>query len=62
MRVHLPLEDLYDPSLIYMHWDFCEPPVGFAVPQVEVPPIGSDRDSGRDTHFTTLFMWSTAPL
>ena len=35
MRVHLPLEDVYDPSLIYMHWDFCEPPVGFAVPQVE---------------------------
>ena len=26
------------------------------------PPIGSDRDSGRDTHFTALFMWSTAPL
>ena len=37
MRVHSPLEDVYDPSLIYMHWDFCEPPVGFAIPQVEAP-------------------------
>ena len=37
MRVHLPLEDVYDLSLIYMRWDFCEPPVGFAVPQVEAP-------------------------
>ena len=36
MRVPSPLEDVYDPSLIYMHWDFCEPPVGFFVPQVEV--------------------------
>ena len=35
MRVHLPLEDVYDPLLVYMHWDFCEPPVGFAAPQVE---------------------------
>ena len=37
MRVHSPLEDVYDPSLIYMHWDSCEPPVGFAIPQVEAP-------------------------
>ena len=37
MRVHLPLEDVYDTSLIYMRWDFCEPPVGFIVPQVEAP-------------------------
>ena len=37
MRVNLPLEDVYDPSLIYMHWDFCEPLVGFVVPQVEGP-------------------------
>ena len=35
MRVHLPLEDVYDLSLIYMRWDFYEPPIGFAVPQVE---------------------------
>ena len=35
--MHLPLEDVYDPSLINMHWDFCEPPVGFAAPQVEAP-------------------------
>ena len=35
MRVHLPLEDVYGPSLIYMHWDFCEPLVGFAVSQVD---------------------------
>ena len=37
MRVHSPLEDVYDPSLIYMQWDLCEPPVGFSVPQLEVP-------------------------
>ena len=37
MRVHVPLEDVYDPSLIYMHWDFCEPSVDFTAPQVEAP-------------------------
>ena len=37
MRVHLPLEDVYYPLFIYMHWDFYEPPVGFVVPQVEAP-------------------------
>ena len=36
-RVHLPLEGVYDPSLIYIHWDFCEPHGGFVVPQVEAP-------------------------
>ena len=35
MMVHSPLEDVYDPSLIYIHWDLCEPPSDFAVPQVE---------------------------
>ena len=25
------------PSLIYMHWGFFEPSVGFAIPQVEAP-------------------------
>ena len=37
MMVHSPLEDVYDPSLIYIHWDLYEPPGGFAVPQVEAP-------------------------
>ena len=37
MRVYSPLEDVYDPSLIYIHWDFCEPLGGFVVPQVEAP-------------------------
>ena len=37
MLVHSPLEDVYDPSLIYIHWDLCEPPGGFVVPQVEAP-------------------------
>ena len=32
MMVHSPLEDVYDPSLIYIHWDLCEPPSGFVVP------------------------------
>ena len=37
MRVSSLLEGVYDLSLIYIHWDFCEPPGGFAVPQVEAP-------------------------
>ena len=37
MRVHSRLEGVYDPSLIYIHWDFCEPPGGFVVPQLEAP-------------------------
>ena len=37
MRVHSLLEGVYDPSLIYIHWDFFEPPSGFVVPQVEAP-------------------------
>ena len=37
MRVHSPLADECDPSFIYRHWVPDEPPVGFAVPQVESP-------------------------
>ena len=37
MRVHSLLEGVYDPSLIYIHWDLCEPLSGFVVPQVEAP-------------------------
>ena len=31
MMVHSPLEDVYDPSLIYIHWDLSEPSGGFVV-------------------------------
>ena len=37
MRVHSLLEGVYDPSLIYIYWDFCEPTSGFVVPLVRAP-------------------------
>ena len=37
MRVHSPLADECDPSLIYRQWVPDEPPVSSAVPQVESP-------------------------
>ena len=56
MRVHLPLEDVYDPSLIYMHCDFCEPLVGFATSRWRL------HLTTVYAHFTALFLWSTAPF
>ena len=58
MRVHLPFEYLYDPSLIYMHWDFCQPPVGFVFLQVEAPSdhyVCSLHSSVLVEHYTTPF-------
>ena len=37
MRVNSPLVGVYGPSLFCMHWDFCEPPGGFTVPQLYAP-------------------------
>ena len=37
MRVHSPLADECDPSLICMHWVPDEPLIGSAVPHVESP-------------------------
>ena len=63
MRVHSLLEGVYGPSWSYMHWDFCEPPVGFVTPQVETPfdhCVCSLHNSGLVEHcsFLICFLYS----